>query len=138
MEPTPEAVIADLQAKYDAALSRVMAVNTNLTERITASGLSVYYDPEDDLAVVVLGSVAPCVMLELDDTVLARLDPATDLIIGFDFPSARANRGYAPDIVRVMVDVILDLTADRPATFVALPAPRQPEIAKDLRELVYA
>lgn len=136
MEPAPAAVIAELQAEYDAAVQRVLGANPDWATGILRDDLSVYYDDEDDLAIVLFGPLTDCVMLELDDWIWVRLDPQTDRIIGLEFPHALAQRAAAIAPVQIMLDAIVALTAEHRGDFLTAPPEIRAALAAEARELV--
>lgn len=138
MEPAPATVIAEMRAEYAAAFQRVLQANRKFPEDVKQLEISAYYDPEDDLAIVLFGGLRPCVMFEMHDVLWARLDPETDQIIGFEFPHALALHAVAPEPMRVVVESIVKATKSDPATFLTAPPKAREALAAEAGELVFA
>jgi hypothetical protein len=137
MEPAPQAIIDQLQQKHDAVRARVLTANSDLAERFTRIGGTVYYDPEDDWLILTIGQAVPAVTLELDDDLNLRYDSDTLAIVALETPSVAAYVAAHPEMTKT-IRALQSLALTAPGTYVAIPRADSARVAHDLRELVGA
>lgn len=117
MDPALDALTAHLWEDYHAGVARFRAANPDLRERFRAEGGAAYYDPADDLLILVVGAVRPCAVLELSDVLWVRIDPATDRFLGFEVPSVTAFAAAHPEAAPPLEAAVAALRAT-PCVFV--------------------
>jgi uncharacterized protein YuzE len=106
--PLEMAVLAHEQQEW---LSRILAANDDLAERIQALGVSMDYDEEDDALFVSFGPGVEALTGSVNGAVYLRIDPDTLKIIGVEVWRVRTLMTEAPTGLRFWWHATEALTA---------------------------
>lgn len=138
MESPADQVMEALDREHLAVLARIRAANADLQERLESLGVTVSYDREDDVLMLLFGRPEEAMSESIDNTLLLRVHPETLKIVGVEVVGLRAHLADRPDLFDLFLDA-MEMSGDRVVTGAPAPNGRPSErIVRRVQDLVLA